>query len=222
MINNLQIPILITGIERSGSSIVAKIIAMCGAYTGEVNDMQENIDIKKIVDWYYKEKLNIPINGQKPLPNISDLQPVSDWGLSIAHLLEDKGYDRKKPWLYKSSRITQIWPIWNQAYPNAKWIIVRRRTGDIIQSCMKTGFMKAYSDQVGWLGWIHAHEKLFVSMIEKGCNCKVIWPERMASGDFNQMQEVIEWLGLTWNPEIQKAIEPLFEKSAQHKKERSL
>lgn len=215
-------PILITGIERSGASIIAKIISMCGVYSGVVNEMHENVSIKVMVDWYYRERLLISEKGQKPLPNTRRLPSVPDWRVSISRILSDQGYTGLVPWLYKSHRIAQIWPIWDKAYPNAKWIIVRRRTGDIIQSCLKTGFMQAYTDQVGWLGWIHDQEKLFVEMIEKGCNCKVVWPERMASGDFEQMQEVIEWLGLDWNPQIQKAIEPLFEKSPQNKKERSL
>ncbi|MFA5935010.1 MAG: sulfotransferase [Candidatus Paceibacterota bacterium] len=213
-------PILITGIERSGSSIVAKIINKCGAYSGVVNEMHENVSIKAVVDWYYRERLLISEKGQKPLPNTRRLPSVPDWRVSISTLLLDQGYTGQQTWLYKSSRIAQIWPIWNQAYPNAKWIIVRRRTGDIIQSCLKTGFMKAYSDQVGWLGWIHEHEKLFVAMIEKGLNCKVIWPERMATGDFEQMQETIEWLGLEWNDKIPEMIQPLFKNSLQ--KERSL
>lgn len=213
-------PIFVTGIERSGSSIVAKIISMCGAYAGNVNSMQENIDIKKLMDWYYKEKLGISEKGQIPLPKTSRLPDVSDLSISISNLLDKQGYNRSKPWLFKSSRIAQTWPIWNRTYPNAKYIIVRRRTGDIIQSCMKTGFMTAYDTQVGWLGWIHDHEKLFVEMIEKGCNCKIIWPERMATGDFAQMQETIEWLNLSWNLEIKELILPLFKNSPQ--KERSI
>lgn len=216
--DNQNTPILITGIERSGSSIVAKIISMCGAYSGKTNEMQENLSIKRLMDWYYIEKLGIPANGQNPLPNTRRLPSVSDLGVSISNLLGEQGYNRSKSWLYKSSRLAQTWPIWNQAYPNAKWIIVRRRTGDIIQSCLKTGFMNAYSDQVGWLGWVHDHEKYFVEMIEKGLNCKIVWPERMASGDFEQMQEAIEWLNLSWDSEIEKLILPLFKNSPQNQK----
>lgn len=211
-------PIFITGVERSGSSIVAKIINNCGVFAGVVSDMHENIGIKTLLDWYYKEQLHIPEKGQKPLPNTRRLPSVSDLGVSIYTILGDQGYTGLRPWLFKGSRLSQTWPIWNEAYPNAKWIIVRRRTGDIIQSCLKTGFMDAYKDQVGWLGWIHDHEKLFVEMIEKGLNCKIIWPERMATGDFTQMQETIEWLNLSWNSDIKKLILPLFKNSTQNQK----
>jgi hypothetical protein len=212
-------PIFITGIERSGSSIVAKIISMCGAYSGKTNEMQENLNIKSLLDWYYTEKLGIPESGQFPLPKTRDLPSVSDLKVSILSLLDKEGYNRSKPWLLKGFRLAQTWPIWDKAFPNAKWIIVRRRTGDIIQSCMKTGHMKAYDNQVGWLGWVHDHEKYFVEILEKGLNCKIVWPERMATEDFTQMQETIEWLNLSWISEIEKLILPLFNNSPQ--KERS-
>jgi hypothetical protein len=194
-------PIFITGIERSGSTVVAKIIQSCGAFTGETTDMLENKKIKNLVDYYYNRILKIPKYGQKPLPNTRWVCPLYEWKDQITNALREDGYDDQSVWMYKNFRICQIWPVWDRVYPNAKWVIVRRRTGDIIQSCLKTGFMNAYSDQIGWLGWIHEHEKLFVEMLEKGLNCKIIWPERMAMGDYQQMQETIEWLGLTWNDE---------------------
>ena len=109
---------------------------------------------------------------------------------------------------------------WNQSFPKAKWVIVRRKTADIISSCLKTGYMKAYDNQEGWLEWVHIHEKLFAEMLEANIDYKEIWPERMAYGDFTQMQEVVEWLGLTWNTEIPKMVKPLLNNSIQ--KERSL
>ena len=59
--------------------------------------------------------------------------------------------------------------------------------------------MVAYKDAEGWLHWVHQYEAKFVEMIEAGLNCKVIWPERMINGDYKQLHEVVEWLGLTWN-----------------------
>ena len=214
--NHQHNPVFITGIERSGSSIVTKIIRSCGAFTGVVNEMQENVSIKVVVDHYYREQLHISEKGQKPLPNIRLLPPISDLSGTLSTILGDQGYTGLQTWLYKSSRLAQTWPIWDKAYPNAKWVIVRRRTGDIIQSCMKTGFMNAYSTQSGWLSWIHEHENRFVEMIEKGVNCKIIWPERMATGDFTQMQETIEWLNLSWNTDIKNLILPLFKNSPQN------
>jgi hypothetical protein len=219
-------PILITGIERSGSSIVAKIIHMCGAFRGNVNEMQENRHIKEFVNHFYNYH-NVDPRGQYPLPENEYIPIPPYWSFKIETLLDKEGYNEAIPWMYKSSRIAQIWPIWNLSYPKAKWIVVRRRTGDIIQSCIKTGFMTAYADQSvlqqinakdeadGWLWWVHEHERMFSDMSEAGIQFKEVWPERMAAGDFEQMKELISWLGLEWNEKIPEFVRPLLRNSKQ-------
>ena len=78
--------------------------------------------------------------------------------------------------------------------------------------------MKAYNDSEGWLSWIHLHEKVFVEMIEAGVNCKQVWPERMVYGDYQQIYEMIDWLGLEWDQELVKIIDPLLWNSKQKEK----
>ena len=149
---------------------------------------------------------------------------IRDRGKSINRVLvAQKGLG--KPWMVKHSGLTRLWPVWNYAYPDAKWLIVRRRTGDVIQSCIKTGYMRIFKDPVirseflfenegqAWLWWVHEYEKRFVQMIEAGLNCRIIWPERMVTGDYQQIYETIEWLGLKWNNTIPSIIDPLLNKS---------
>ena len=223
--DKVNTPILVTGIERSGSSLVARIIEMCGAFTGETTPMCENKRIKKFVDQYYSDTLQIDTRGQYPLPDFDKLALPFGWKKKITRLLKEENYTENKPWMYKGSRVAQLWPIWDFAYPNAKYIIVRRRTGDVIESCLKTGFMDAYSssrilDEIGvqnerdgWLWWVHEHEKMFVAMIEKGLNCKVIWPERMLDGNFQQIHEMLHWLDLPWKTGIISLLEKTLIKS---------
>lgn len=216
-------PILVTGIQRSGSTIIAKIIAMCGAFTGKTTEMLENTKIKALVDLYY-EDLGLSTSVHTHFPNTQRLPIIANWKKSIEHIGD---INQTKPWVFKSSTNCQIWPMWNKTYPNAKWVIVRRRTGDIVHSCMQTAYMRTFKDpsnlkligvkteQDGWLWWVHQHEKLFVEMIEAGLNCKIVWPERMASGDYTQIIEMVEWLGLKWDDSIPEKISPLFRNSKQ-------
>ena len=111
------------------------------------------------------------------------------------------------------------WPVWHYAFPNAKWIIVRRRTGDIVQSCMKTAFMRAFvknaackavgakDEREGWIWWVRQHEARFNEMMNEGVNCKVVWPERMVTGDYEQLYETLEWVGLQWRTEVLEFID---------------
>ena len=211
-------PIFVTGVERSGSSIVARILCICGAFTGEVNNMHENIKMKGMLQEFIQENPNdelIPVTDTLFIP--------VNWKKKVQSILESDGYS-EGVWMYKDSKLTQTWPIWNYAYPNARWIIVRRRTGDVIQSCVKTGFMRMFkeeenrervnvsTEEEGWLWWVHQYEKRFVEMIESGVNCKQVWPERMVTGDYHQMYETLEWVGLQWNSKILETIDPMLVK----------
>jgi hypothetical protein len=209
-------PIFITGCERSGSTIIARIVSHCGTFTGRTTEMLENIEIKKLTDTYY-DLIGADKKGQNPLPDTKKLIIPTNWKQKIEDVLTDEKYDNST-WMIKGSRLCQTWPVWHYAFPNAKWVIVRRRTGDIIDSCLKTGYMTAYKDKEGWLGWVHEHEKLFVEMIEAGVNCKIVWPERMATGDYGQIFEMLDWVGLPWNNDIVQIVEPLLWNSRQRKK----
>lgn len=210
-------PILITGVERSGSTLIARILDLCGVWSGYCNNMFEN----QTIVGFNNELLDLSPIG---LPDVDTLQIPVNWGKSINRVLvAQKGLG--KPWMVKHSGLTRLWPVWNYAYPDAKWLIVRRRTGDVIQSCIKTGYMRVFKDPVirneflfeteeqAWLWWVHQYEKRFVQMIEAGLNCRIIWPERMVTGDYQQIYETIEWLGLKWNNTIPSIIDPLLNKS---------
>jgi hypothetical protein len=223
-------PILITGCARSGTSMVAGAINLCGAFGGNMSGpnsnnqkgMFENAVIRNGIVKPYFRQLGVDPLGQYPLPDVNGMIIPRDWKARVEQVMIDQGY-ATGPWMYKGAKMCLHWPVWHYAFPNAKWIIVRRRTGGIIESCMKTGFMKAFSnptnraavgaknEEEGWLWWVRQHLDRFVEMIEAedGPNCKQVWPHRMVNGDYTQLYETIDWLGLEWNPEVLNFIDPL-------------
>ncbi len=215
-------PILITGCPRSGASMVAAVVNMCGAFGGNMSKrgMFGNDRIhKEVMDSYFTD-IGADKSGQFPLPVVEDISIPTKWKQKVQRIMLVEGYKRGQ-WMYKDARLSLIWPIWAYAFPNAKWIIVRRRTGDIIRSCVHTGYMEAFklpenqkavgviSEEKGWLWWVHQYEKRFVEMITDGVNCKVIWPDRMVHGDYEQMYQTLEWLGLPWKSEVLNLVDPL-------------
>jgi len=220
-------PILITGAARSGTSMVAGAINLCGAFGGNMagptgynrKGMFENTRIRNQIVKPYLRRLGLDPLGQYPLPNVNNLVIPTDWRDRVERVMLQEGY-KGGPWMYKGAKMCLMWPVWNYAFPSAKWIIVRRRTGDIVNSCVKTKFMRAFSNEQfrkavgasdekeGWIWWVRQHEKRFVEMIQVGLNCKVVWPERMVCGDYRQMMETIDWLGLEWNSEVLSFIDP--------------
>lgn len=210
-------PILVTGVERSGSTLVAHILDMCGVFSGNCNSMFENKAILQL------HKYHTALFPETSLISI----PVG-WSDAVNKCLKDEGL-KGQPWMVKGSKLAQYWPIWQYSYPDAKWLIVRRRTGDIIQSCVKTGYMKQFKnpairekigvedEEQGWLWWTYQYQKKFVELVHHGANVRVVWPERMVDGDFSQMKETIEWLNLKWNSKIPEVITPLLAKSRRGK-----
>lgn len=232
----MQDPILITGIPRSGTSMVAGCFHKCGAFGGNMagpnrnneKGMFENIRVRGVVKEYLRQ-IGVDPLGQYPLPNPAKLGIPTNWRRIVENIMKDEGYDGGA-WMYKGAKITLTYPVWQYAFPNAKYIIVRRRTPQIITSCKKTGFMKAFhneknqravgaaNEDEGWLWWIHQHEKRFVEMIQAGLNAKIVWAERMIWGDYQQMREAIEWAGLDWHTHAQEVynfVEPKLWKAKQ-------
>ena len=215
-----QAPILITGIPRSGTSMIAAAIKACGAFSGEISKRgrYSNDKIREEMIKPYLYLMGGDTEGHYPLPN--ELSPPIDWKDKIDQIMIDEGY-KDGMWMYKDSRLGLTWKVWNNAYRNAKWIIVRRRTADILHSCIETKYMtrfgiegnrqavNAKDEREGWLWMVHQYEKRFVAMIRKGLNCKQIWPERMVQGDYQQIYEVCDWLGLSWKEEALDFINPL-------------
>jgi len=220
----LNDPILITGCARSGTSMTAGVINLCGAWGGNTagpnksnrRGMFENTDIRNGIVKPFFRSMGVDPMGQKPLPNIDEVKLVSqefiiNWRLQIQEVLKRHGYklDSDVQWFYKGAKMCLHWPVWNRAYPDAKWIIVRRKSSDIVKSCLKTGFMRAYSNEGGWFKWIDEHKERFIEMREAGLNIQYVWPQQMIDRDLTEVKRVITTLGLKWNQKkIESFIEP--------------
>lgn len=228
MSNKTNIPILITGTQRSGSTMIAKILRSSGVFTGSTSGMSENLAIKRILDTWYKSK-QWDVKGQFPLP-INPQMPDGIYS-QILEVLRNEGYMEGMNWLIKGHRIGQTWKVWNEMFPNAKWIIVRRRTGDVIHSCLKTAYMYEYhsssilkkigvsSPEEGWLWWVRKQEECYNEMITAGIDYRVIWPERMARDDYEQIEELHKWIGIDYDAEqIRELISPMMTNSVQKRR----
>ena len=210
--------IFITGVERSGSTLVTRVLQMCGASVGKVNKMRENEELRSLNHSFIN--LNVVGCGMPDLDNAT--LPVN-WKNKIETRLKQQNITDNIPFVYKDSGLAQAWYLWHLAYPSAKWIIVRRKTEQIVHSCMETAYMDKFknvqaqemigakNEREGWLWWIYQYEQRFREMAEK-VEKRTVWPERMGEADFSQMQEVVEWCGLEWNPDVEVTMQYLLNK----------
>lgn len=141
----MQSPILISGAARSGTSMVAGVTEICGAWGGKMfgpqkanaKGMYEHVALRNLTKAYLREIEADPF-CQFPLPEITGLMIPRDWRKNVERIMQNEGY-QNGPWFYKCPKMAHIWPVWNFAFPEAKWVIVRRKTGDIVNSCCILG-----------------------------------------------------------------------------------
>lgn len=211
--------ILVTGVERSGSTLISRVLQMCDANAGQTNKMRENVSLKALSTRTIK-RLNVGCF----MPSYYSLNNVKDWDEKVEKALKDQIIPEFMPFMYKDSQIAQLWKLWNKAYPFAKWIIVRRRTGDILNSLHETAYMLRFKsahnikrigasdEKDAWLWWVHQYEDRFRDILEAELNYRIVWPERMRDGNFEQIKEVVDWCDLQWNDEVEDVMKTLLNK----------
>lgn len=217
-------PILITGCARSGTSMTAGIIDLSGAWGGETSGsnknnrkgMFENTRIRNHLVKPFLQSLGVDPLGQDPLPDIEECKLVSgeavlNFRKRVFKIIIDQGYRGEEQWYYKGAKLCLIWPLWHRMFPHAKWVIVRRKSEDIISSCLKTSFMKAFTKEEGWLKWVDHHKDRFLEMGKEGLDIQHVWPQKMIDFDLGEIGKVIANLGITWNQDkVQDFIEPSY------------
>lgn len=168
----------------------------------------ENNEIRDKITKPFLTALGVDRLGQYPLPRTRDLTSVPGWNSRILSVLRGQGYEGGI-WFYKGAKLCLYWPVWHGAFPEARWIIVRRDPDEIASSCLRTPFMRAFSDKEGWLGWVREHEERFEDMQEEGLDVFEVWPGRSIDGDLEQFKSMIEWVKLEWNDlAVKKFITP--------------
>lgn len=208
-------PILITGCARSGTSMVAGIVHLCGAWKGETTGASrhnakgqfENREIRDGITKPYLRRIKADHMGQKPLPDTNNLMPY-DLKSPVLDIIRRQGYDGST-WMYKGAKLCLVWPLWHQAFPDARWIIVRRPDKDIITSCLRTIFMRAYKDRRGWQTWVDEHKKRFDDMQFAGLDVYEIWSNEIVKGDLSDIRATVNDIAeqspdMAWNEEAVK------------------
>lgn len=206
-------PILITGAARSGTSLTAGIVNQCGAFGGIMRapnehnrkGMFENIEIvrntKSFLSRHGYDSL-----GQDPLPDTADLPSWDSLRAYVCGVMCSQGLQPGRKWFYKGAKICLLWPLWRDAFPGAKWIIVRRKKEEIVASCSRTSFMTRCDN---WQAWVDHHLRLFDEMRNAGLDVVEVWPSKMVDGDYGEMHEVVSYLGLYWDEDdVRRFVSP--------------
>ena len=202
--------ILVTGIPRSGTSMVAGVLEICGADFGITDKMYANIRIQNKVIKPMLFKAGVDYNGQHPLPKEqTDIMKQAD--PRFRNLVDDILWQEcpGRPAI-KNSRLLLTQMVWELAYPDAKWVIVRRQEDDIVNSCLKTAYMNVWdcpsirrqagveTPADGWEMWVNRHLELIQELKDRGVDYMEVHPDKIVDGEYRELIEVVDWLGLQW------------------------
>jgi hypothetical protein len=138
--------------------------------------------------------------GVRLLPPLSGqpLQPTL--GAQVLTLLNQQGYRETGPWLYKDAKLTLLWPMWRRVFPRARWVIVRRRAEAIVDSCLRTDFMRQHSgDPAFWQQWVQAYQLRLDILKASGVWWRELEAERLIDEGPVALASLVKDLDLTWN-----------------------
>ena len=155
MTKHFLAPLLITGLPRSRTSMVAGILGKLGLWLGTTvpggasnpKGFFEHYALREQVNKRILARLNCDPLGVKKMPLLMGLPRMEGLQDRVEKIVIADSYNGGSPWGFKDAKLTLLWPIWNNAFPKARWLIVNRPRELVIKSCLKTDFMRQHSGE---------------------------------------------------------------------------
>lgn len=201
-------PVFVLGLPRSATSMTTRVLHTHGLWLGDtVPGNRENpqgyFESRAIRDGVVKpllKRLGADPLGVRSLP-AWDVAPT-DPGLRsrVARQLEQEGYDGTLPWGFKDPKLTLLWRIFDQAFPEAIWVIVSRDRARVIDSLCRTSFMARHSTSPEyWVPFCNAYDHRLGLLRTSGARVYDVDSDALSGGDFRQIARVIDAAGLTFD-----------------------
>lgn len=196
--------ILITGMHRSGTSMLARILQILGFYFGEPETLLPPRPSNPEGFW---ERLDVMrINNQI----LSTGQASWDWPRNLPFDFWEKGkatyhakwmveaelllqyLDKHSPWAIKDPRFCLTLSFWRELAPHAKYLVCMRNPLEVAQSLSKR---HRVTENFGIQLWLAYYENLLKDSQE---NQRLVVDYRMImESPEKQLERLIAWLGIT-------------------------
>lgn len=204
-------PVFVTGLPRSGTSLIAGCLTACGAWVGKTLDgnasnptgYYENAVLRESVLKAQLVQMGTDPLGVRQLPPLSGQPAQPKLGGQVLALLAGQGYTGIEPWLYKDAKLTLVWPVWRSAFPHARWVIVRRPPAAIVASCMRTDFMRQHSvEPEFWDRWVKMYEQRLEVLKASGVWWREFESDRLFSEGPEALEVLCSDLDLSWDARV--------------------
>jgi hypothetical protein len=210
MADLFKTPIFIVGVPRSGTSMVAGCLAACGVWSGSTvgattdnpKGFYEHAGIREQIIKPLLANMGCDPLGVRKLPTdeILATQKAGRLATKIKKMIDKDGYTGKTKWLYKEPKLTLIWPLFAEAFPNAKWVIVKRDKDAFIDSCLRTSFMRQHTEDPKFWSWLYDNYTQHLHNLKKAKQpVYAIDSKKIASGDFSTFEKLCKVLGVRFN-----------------------
>ena len=216
--NYAEQPVFVTGLPRSGTSMVAGCLSQCGCWTGKTiaggrenpKGFYEHVFLREAINKPILKNLGFDPAGIYSLPKLDSLPEMPPLKSAVLEALKAEGYEDKSTWLFKEPKLTLIWPIWQMAFPKSKWLIVNRNIEAVVNSCCKTSFMAQHStERQFWYDLMDKYSQRLAVLKESVETCYEISSEDLVNGDYRSLEKIVRKLGLDWSEEkIKQFVEP--------------
>jgi len=209
-------PVCITGMHRSGTSMVARLLNLCGLYLGPEDKMMppkpdnpagfwENIDFAIL-----NEKILSQMGGRwhSPPPLTKEgwergpaFNALKNEAIEVTRVFVDR-----EPWGWKDPRTSLTLNFWNGLFPNLKLVICLRDPLAVASSLQKRNRL---SEAYGLQLWLTYNERLLTTA-DSG-QYVVTHYDAYFSNPKRESRRILEWLGWVVSEEvIDQACETVF------------
>ena len=211
-------PLFILGLPRSGTSMIAGALKKSGAWAGstiaataanpkgffEHAQIRENVVKKTLVH------LGCDPLGVSRLPTLDAQFPGRSLRNTILKIIQSDGYRGNRQWLYKDAKLALLWPMFSSAFPDARWIYVKRDIESFIDSCLRTPFMYQHSSRRDyWEQFADEYIARIQALKDSGANFFELESPAIVAGNFASLQNLIEQAGLQYDEKkMRKFIDP--------------
>jgi len=220
-------PVFIVGLPRSGTSLVAGLIQEFGGWMGETvpgtgenpRGFFENQEIREKVLWPTMRAVGADSHGILTFPP-ADINKKMRYQvgerkvpmrLRIRKIVESQGYDGQSRWIYKAPKMTLLWRMFDREFPQAEWIIVRRKREGFVKSCIKTSFMAQHSkDPKFWRNVADEYDLRLDELKKTVSNVYELQTEDILSGDTAALKSMVMSMdGLSFSiAKVRKFVDP--------------
>lgn len=214
-------PIFVFGLPRSGTSMVAGALGVCGAWTGTTvpgvepenpKGFFEHGVIREQVTKQILIQLGCDPLGVRKLPPVGFRGDVPGFAEMIRDIIEKDGYRHDRPWLYKDAKLCLVWSIFKTAFPDATWLLVRRDPEEVVQSCLNARFMRQHSDTPDfWRRYVEEYQRRIAALQQTDARILAVSSRDIIEGRLEVFKQVVSQLGLSYNEaDLKRFISPAY------------